>query len=549
MAVAEILCEEDRNRLLRRADWRFLLPNPQPARSICFAKGSLSRAVKLISGDLVDHQAGLGDDCDLAVAIDPDYATLRAAWVRLRPRGSIYSEWYSPVIGGPEGIRRRLAAAGFHDVTCYWCWPWPFLARSRYWLPLEASGAVRYFLNSRPPARTVSHRIGIAFLRIVWHLCVRFGLARPLCAIAGKPASSRARREPAGAGSLLSVASRPLNASSMIDNLLGPLGIQWESWSPGPLPDRLSTLILTGGPRSISKVVMLVFAEPNHQPWLAIKLPRVPEAGAGLCREATVLRALQSRRPSGLRGAPQVLFCRQHAGLLTVGETALTGRHLSTILCRRNYRHLALKATDWLLDLAEHSEPRPPATWWDRLIEPVLRDFSQSFGPILDRGMVRETGEILAQLGPLPLVCEQRDFGPWNILLTGEGELAVLDWESSELEGLPALDLIYFLSYLAFFLDGAIDSGRFPESYRKMLDPSTLTGGVLREAVGRYANRTGLEPSNLRALRLLVWLLHSRSEYQHFRSDVGGKPEPELLRRSRFVSLWEEEVRAGPESL
>jgi aminoglycoside phosphotransferase (APT) family kinase protein len=35
---------------------------------------------------------------------------------------------------------------------------------------------------------------------------------------------------------------------------------------------------------------------------------------------------------------------------------------------------------------------------------------------------------------------EQRDFGPWNLLVTPAGQIAVLDWESAEVDGLPALD-------------------------------------------------------------------------------------------------------------
>src|SRR5215211_2594977 len=40
--------------------------------------------------------------------------------------------------------------------------------------------------------------------------------------------------------------------------------------------------------------------------------------------------------------------------------------------------------------------------------------------------------------------------GIWD----ADRELAVLDWESPERQGLPALDLIYFLSYLVCFPDG-----------------------------------------------------------------------------------------------
>ncbi|MBI3952198.1 MAG: aminoglycoside phosphotransferase family protein [Acidobacteria bacterium] len=548
MVGTEALQEKVRNRLLRRADWRFLLHNPQPRKSICFANGLLSQAVGLISDCVVDAEGDLPGDCDLAVAIDPDDTTLRAAWDSLHPGGSCYTEWYSPLAGRREGIRRRLEAAGFEDVTCYWCWPWPFLSRSRYWVPLEAPGALHYFLISRPPARNAIRRIGVAILRVIWLLCFRIGFTLPVCAAARKRAFLSSPQQPSAVGPALPASSRTLVAS-VTPHLLSTIRAQWTSWGFGPTSDHLSLLILTGGPRSICKVVALVFAEPNHQPSLAVKMPRVPEAVAGLAREATTLQAIESLRPGGVRGAPRVLFYQEHAGLFTVGETAFAGQPLFTLIRRSNYRDLALKATDWLCDLASHAEPHPPPAWWDRLVEPVLTGFGESFGPIIDSDMLRETRDIVATLGALPLVCEQRDFAPWNILVTAEGELAVLDWESSALRGLPAMDLIYFLAYLGFFLDGAIISGRFRESYRKMLDSSTLTGRVMRECLALYADRMGLNSVNLRALRLLVWMLHSGSEYQHFRSDAGGKPEPETLRRSLFVNLWEEELHHGPGGL
>jgi len=222
---------------------------------------------------------------------------------------------------------------------------------------------------------------------------------------------------------------------------------------------------------------------------------------------------------------------------------------MSALLKPENSRGFALKVTDWLAELAGSAAPRPPITWWNRLIEPVLTEFEESFGSVVDSGMLRETKDMLATLGALPPVGEQRDFGPWNVLVNADRELAVLDWESSEPEGLPALDLIYFLSYLGFLVhglfrrSGAIGPGRFRESYRTVLDPSTFLGSVRSECLARYASHVGLDSDALRPLGLLVWLIHSRSEYKHFAADVAGRPEREILRRSLFVSLWEEELR------
>jgi hypothetical protein len=255
-----------------------------------------------------------------------------------------------------------------------------------------------------------------------------------------------------------------------------------------------------------------------------------------------VLRAVEADRPGGMEGVPHVIFFQDGASQTALGETVLTGEPLFRRLRRDNYGDLALKMTAWLADLAGHAPARPRAEWWQRLVEATLTDFEQSFGSILDPERLRATRAVLATMGDLPLVCEQRDCSPWNVLIAPDGKLVVLDWESAEPRGLPALDLIYFLTYLAFFLDGAMETGRFRESYRAALDPATFTGGVLAECQSRYLTLTGIDFEALRPLRLLAWIIHSRSEYRRITAEAGSQPGPDTLRGSVFVSLWEEDL-------
>jgi len=273
-------------------------------------------------------------------------------------------------------------------------------------------------------------------------------------------------------------------------------------------------------------------------------MARVPEAAPGLEQEAATLRALHARHPGGIPGVPRVLFRRDHGGLVAVGEEALSGRPLSALVRRENYRDLALTGTDWLANLATR-DPLPLGTAWrDRLVEPALAAFEENYGAAIDPASLRRTRATLIGVGALPPVCEQRDFGPWNLLLKTNGALVVLDWESAELDGLPALDLLYFLTYLAFFLDGALDSGRYRASYRSSLDPVTFTGAVRAACLARYADRVGLDGAALTALRLLVWPLHARSEHRRLEADYGGRAPLDALRRGLFIGLWEEEIRA-----
>jgi hypothetical protein len=315
---------------------------------------------------------------------------------------------------------------------------------------------------------------------------------------------------------------------------------QWENWGLGSAPPRLDLLLLTGGQSSLNKIVGLVFADSERTPRIAIKFPRVPASIPGLEREAANLQMVQSSHRLEIRGVPRKLFFQDIAGAPVLGETVLMGQPLYTVLRPATFNTLARQVADWLADLWEAKSVCPRVEWWDRIAGQALDDFERSFGPALDPMKLRETRRILNTLGDMPLVCEQRDCSPWNVLIAPDGNLIVLDWESAEPRGLPALDLHYFLTHCVFLLADTMSSIHASDTYRRALDPATPAGRVMFESERRYFDRLGLDPALLPSLRLLTWLIHSRSEYKQLTAASADPPDPTALRRSRFVSLWEE---------
>jgi len=518
------LPEAVRNRLLRRADWRFLLREPTPGRTLCLAGGMLREAAATISGSVVTDVRGAGSDCDLAIGVNPDRFTLEAAWACLRPGGACYTEWRWVPGHGIRRIRRALEQAGFADVECYWAWP--SVERCHAWLPAGARGALSGYFgrDGRRPPRIVGRLRRLLRRAVAWP-ARSLGLPLPVRAVAYRPAADGGQ-------------------NALETGIADWVRAGWRSWEQAPPPVRLSCLLLTTGPRAISKAVGLVFAEPDPRPRIAVKIARVPDAAAGLAREAAALRALGAVRPGGLPGVPRLLFCRDFGGLPAVGETALDGVPLLSQVTRSSYRDLAWKATTWIAELGRATLGHPQDAGLPPFVQDALDEFEANFGPILDPAMVRTSREMLTELS-LPSVCEHRDYSPWNVFVAADGQLAVLDWESAELHGLPVLDLIYFLTYLAFSLDNAPKSGRIEASYRAGLTPSTFTGGVQQECLAHYAERLGIDSKVVGRLRVLAWILHSRSEYRHYVADTVGTPTTAALRRSLFVRLWELEVRHG----
>jgi len=530
--------EATRNRFLRRADWRFWLSNVQPRKSLCLAKGLLYDAVMAISESVITSPTET--DCDLAVAVNPNARTLLDLHHALEAGGSCYTEWYLPINEGVSGVRKRLEAAGFIDVECYWPWPYPNTGMPLFWLPITSPHVIKYFLAHQTHSRSWLMQIA----RGVWKWLVRTPLMIPVCAVGRKPhASSRDFHRDVITRAQASGTSSTTPSRELTGVVLSAIQAQWPERGFNSNQRHLSWLWLTGGLRSTNKIVAIVFAEKETEPRLIVKLPRVPEAEPSLAQEAAILRAVHTLHPTGIHGVPHVIFFEKCSGTWALGETVLTGVPLFTQLRKGNFHELALQATDWLIQLAGRQTRQPRAIWWEHIVVSTLHDFEQYFGPVIDPLLLQQTQSVLKTLGDLPSVCEQRDFSPWNVLLDEQKQLIVLDWESAELQGLPALDLLYFLCYLSFFLDGAMESKRFVESYRTLLDTTTFTGRIVEECLTRYAEGVGLELTALRSLQLLLWLIHSRSEYKQFANDVGGTPTRDVLRGSVFVKLWEETVK------
>ncbi|HMI80954.1 MAG TPA: phosphotransferase, partial [Solirubrobacterales bacterium] len=379
-----------------------------------------------------------------------------------------------------------------------------------FWLPLDSPEAVAHLLASR--------RGGSIFSRLLhplWRLARAAGLLAPLYVVG--------RRDE-------------------IDDDL-------------PLPPAAPLLLLTTGHRSINKVVGLAFEEGSARPAAAAKFARVAEAEPGLEREASVLRRLGEERPD-LPGVPSLRGIGRRAGRLAVVQDAVEGQSLLALLRPENFEEIAMRVAGLLIELADgHAqihqiaidphiggEMQSRAPGWRRLVEEALVDFERCFGPVVASSVAAEARALLAGLGDLPPAVEHRDCSPWNILVS-DGQPVLLDWESAEPDGLPGMDLVYFLANCAFVLDGALESGRTRESYARLLDPETPTGRVAATAIADYTAALEINPSDFRRLRLLCWLIHSRSDYRHLQLESPGTPPPEALRNTPFLGLIEEELR------
>ncbi|MDP9258899.1 MAG: aminoglycoside phosphotransferase family protein [Actinomycetota bacterium] len=506
-----------RNALLRRADWRFLVGMPEPQRAYCPVGGRLREAVLNVAARLLDEPAP--GESDLAVLRNPGSRQLKRACAALAPGGALYVEWWHPVPGGGATLRRRLEAAELEQVACYWPWPAPRRRTPQVWLPIETREAVSWFLDTRPRPRRRLARVAAAAQRWLWRSLWRLGLLAPICVAARKPSSS------AAAGDQTLPAER--GAEGPGPSLPTILAAHHGAWGLDGTGDGAGCLLITAGRSPRNKLVALTFSAGRREPQIALKLPRVAEAEAGLEREASVLRAVHA---DGAReGIPRLVARATIAGRVALAESVVTGRPLLDVLLPETHRPLSLKVTDFLADLATAS-PRRSTAWREGVAEVALQALSP---PEQQRARA-----ILSRLGALPEVCEQRDCSPWNLLVQRDGAIAMLDWESAEQRGVPGLDLLYFLTYAGFFVDGTMHTGGELASYRRMLTPSSSTGRVYAESMAAYVERVGLDASMLEPLRLLCWLVHARAAQLRQEGETMGGREHGLL----FLELARDEL-------
>ncbi len=506
-----------RSRLLRRADWRFLTSTPQPQKSICFDDGLLAQSLAEISKANIRGPSATDHECDLAVAVNPTGATLRAAAGALRMGGTLYTEWTTWRAGGARGIRRRLVAAGFSDVQFYWGYPSP--VAPRYWLPLQSGIApCRYLAEHRFAHDNFVHRAA----RILATLTLRAGLQ---------------------AGWLPHLSAVAYKGIHDAPDLFDLVSIEWVRGRGRSLPEDLSFLVMSGDAQTDSRIVGLVFDTSKPTPRWMVKLPRVCASESALPHEKELLERLhQSKSGSAAMVMPRPLFQCELDHVPVFGQTAVAGTRLNALARPETGRRLSRLIVDSQVALAKQSRTPVSAEKSRQAVARVTAELDRlaqfyMLGPEL----IATTRAILSSLDSMPLVCAHFDFAPWNVMQTEQG-LGIRDWAIADWDSLPMLDLVYALANLRFCLDNGCDTATVKRIYREMLDATTPVGENFKQALTRYAKQVGLSEEQIPPLRLLTWIQRCTLESQALEREQDARAPYERREASVCVALWETEL-------
>ena len=309
---------------------------------------------------------------------------------------------------------------------------------------------------------------------------------------------------------------------------------------------RLSCLLLTPRFRASRHVVFLVLADRSPEPILVAKVPRLRGDLDSLHREAVNLQSAHAARPGGFDSIPRVVAYEECEGNQLLLQTALVGQAMNPALVQRQPGACMEATMNWLYCFneatADHSEE--PEKSFQRLVDRPLAQFRSLFPFTADeQSLLKKTEELTSTLRTtrFPRVFEHGDLSAPNLFVLKDGSLGVVDWEMAEPKGLPAVDLFFFLTFVAFARRRAERERDYLAAFHEAFFGP---GAWARPYVTRYAERMQLSVQVMRALFALCWgrYLSSLAALLCGPCDTSGPVLEEetanWLRQNRYFSLW-----------
>lgn len=332
-----------------------------------------------------------------------------------------------------------------------------------------------------------------------------------------------------------------------MNTVLNYLAQNWQRLAVDPRldPARLSCVLATPRFRASSHVIFFVLEQSRNAPMLVAKVPRLPGDHVRLDREASNLRTAFAARENGFDSIPRVLAYEEFHQHKLLIETSLHGAPMKPAMVQRRPKPCLEAGLTWLLEFhaASSNTNANARDWFDTLIAQPIRHFQNLLPPMAEElGWLEEVLRLAETLRAqtFPLVLSHEDLSHPNILITEEDRVQVVDWELAEPEGLPALDLFFFLTYLAFARHGARKNAEHLAAFHEAFFG---TQAWAKEYIARYAECLRVPASALPALFVLCWTryligLVTRLHEPHEPHAKLDHDTLKWLRHNRYYALW-----------
>ncbi len=287
------------------------------------------------------------------------------------------------------------------------------------------------------------------------------------------------------------------------------------------------------GEYSSRKVLFFLFNRNSGLPEYIVKLTRDPIHNYRLENEYNALRLLHEKGIGDHKILPQAVFSGYHADLAIVGETMIDGVPLQQQAKATPDCPYTRAAIDWLVELGVASAGRTSATPLQVAegLEVLFKRFGQIYqlAPAHHAFLAEQISTIACSISAFPLVFQHGDPGTWNIMVTQNNQIAFLDWEAFEPQGMPLWDLFYFMrSYSMAIARAHGTHDRIKGFAQQFLSESPFSSLVI-EATKRYCERIGVPCHLVEPLFYTCWMHRALKESTRLTSAK--------LERGHYVSL------------
>ena len=274
--------------------------------------------------------------------------------------------------------------------------------------------------------------------------------------------------------------------------------------------------LVAHGEYSTRKVLFYLFKSDDESPEYIVKLVRNSAYNSRLENEYRALSALWVKGMGALNFLPKPVFFGYHHDLAILGETAIAGKPFRKMTGNHPDCPSARLAVQHLTELGaatldpDSTTPGKAAETLKRLFESFIRIYhpNREVQTFLEKEIV----SIASYEGTFPLVFQHGDPGAWNILVTSNGEVFFLDWESAESNGVPLWDLIYFLRSYAVGLARKAGIRDALKGFEKQFLSDNQFSHFTIDALHDYCQRLKLPVELVEPLFYTCWMHRSLKE-------------------------------------
>jgi len=205
-------------------------------------------------------------------------------------------------------------------------------------------------------------------------------------------------------------------------------------------------VVYIGTPGSQQKAVVTLVDSTTGTLLTIMKVALGENASKSLFRESKILQMLDH---ADVKNVPKLIEKKPEndrawqtivSGVLSA--RSLTSAHINCLLSLP----MSSKATSFNLQ----------KKILQQLISNDFNQLSAQHLEIVSKGVHHIRGE-----DEIPLVFIHGDFAPWNIKQVSANELAIIDWEDAEPEGLPLWDLCHFYFIQVHLFDNNVNANQF----------------------------------------------------------------------------------------